>query len=219
MSGLLVKELLIMKGTWKTYLFLLLFYAVFSFVGNPTFFASMVVVILMMLPLSSVAADEQARWDVYAATLPNGRRAVVRAKYQFAFLTLGAAFLISCLVSLLIVLFGRANGNEYLDFIFTSLASVVVGLLADLVIYPLLFKYGAQKARILMGLVFGILVAVFTVGILFLSFSNSTFFDVLLAASSMLSPVVLATAAVVLLILAAIISYRISCRIYDKKEF
>lgn len=219
MSGLLLKELLIMKGTWKTYLFLIVFYAIFSFIGNPMFFASMVVVILMMLPLSSVAADEQARWDVYAAALPNGRRAVVRAKYQFSFLTLGAAFLISCLVSLLVVLLGRANGNEYLDFVFTSLASVAVGLFADMIIYPLLFKFGSQKARILMGLVFGILVAAFAIGILFLSFGNSTFSDVLLFTSSALSPVILLAAAIVLLLLVAIISYRISCRIYEKKEF
>lgn len=219
MSGLLLKELLIMKGTWKTYLFLLVFYAVFSFVGNPTFFASMVVVILMMLPLSSVAADEQARWDIYAATLPDGRRAVVRAKYQFAFLTLGAAFVISCLVSLLVVLFDRASGNEYLDFVVTSLVSVAVGLLANLILYPLLFKYGSQKARIMMGLVFGVVVAAVAIGIGILSFSNSTFFDVVRMVSSVLSPMLTIAAVVVLLGLATVISYRISQRIYRKKEF
>lgn len=219
MSGLLLKELQIMKGTWKTYLFLLLFYAVFSFVGNPTFFASMVAVILMMLPLSSVAADEQARWDIYAATLPNGRRAVVRAKYQFSFLTLGAAFVLSCLVSFLVVVLGRASGNEYLDFVVTSLVSVAVGLLANLILYPLLFKYGSQKARIVMGLVFGIVIAAVAIGIVFLSFSNSTFFDVVLVASPVFSPTILVAAAVALLAIATVVSYGISQRIYGKKEF
>ena len=219
MSGMLLKELLVMKGTWKIYLFMILFYAVFSFVGNPTFFASMVVVLAMMLPMSSVAADEQARWDIYAAVLPGGRSAVVRAKYRFTFLTWGAAFVISCLVSLLVVAFGRARGNEYLDFVVTSLVCAAVGLLADLILYPLLFKYGSQKARILMGVIFGALIAAVAMAIVFLSFSGSTFFDVALMTGDLLSPVLLIAAAAALLALATVVSYRTSQRIYTKKEF
>ena len=111
MNGLLLKDLLILKANWKTYAFLVAFYAAFAFGGNPTFFSTMLAVILMICPMTSFSADELARWDQYAAALPGGRRAVVRAKYQLLFLILGGAFVLSCAVNLLVSLFGRGEST------------------------------------------------------------------------------------------------------------
>lgn len=219
MSGLLRKDLLIFKNGWKMYALLIVFFAVFSFAGNPTYFSSMMVLILMMQPLSSFSSDELARWDSFAVTLPGGRCAIVKSKYQLLFLVIGAAFVLACLVDLLIIFFDRAEGMSCLELVIVSLACAVTGLLLNLILYPFLFKFGSQKARLILGLVFGIVFAGAAMGMVILSFSGSTVADVIAAATPYVTPILLTAAVVVLMVSATIISYRISRRIYDKKEF
>lgn len=102
MNGLLRKELLLLKSSGKTYIFLILFYAVFSLFSNSTMFSALATLILVLLPLTSFSLDELARWDKFAAALPGGRRAVVKSKYQFLFLTLAGALVLSFLVGVLV---------------------------------------------------------------------------------------------------------------------
>lgn len=212
MNGLLLKDLLILKTNWKTYTFLAVFYAAFAFVGNPSFFSAMLTVILMICPLSSFSTDELARWDKFAAALPGGRRAVVRAKYQFLFLVLGGAFVLSCAVNLLVSLFGRGEDSTFLELMLAALACAAVGLLLNSVLYPFLFKYGSQKSRIMLGIVVAV---AFGMGVFILAVSGRTATDLLTG----ISPLAAAAGAVVLLAAAVVISYRVSRRIYDKKEF
>lgn len=219
MSGLLRKDLLIFKNGWKMYALLIVFFAVFSFAGNPTYFSSMMVLILMMQPLSSFSSDELARWDSFAATLPGGRCAIVKSKYQLLFLVIGAAFVLACLVDLLVIFFDRAEGMSCLELVIVSLTCVVTGLLLNLILYPFLFKFGSQKARLILGLIFGIVFAGAAMGMVVLSLSGSTVADVIAEMALHVSPALIAAAAVVLVVLVLIISYRSSCRIYEKKEF
>lgn len=215
MSGLLLKELMILKKGWKPYAFLIAFYAVFSFTGNPTFFSGMMALILLMIPLSSFSADELARWDAFAAALPGGRRAVVRAKYQFLFLAFGGAFVLSCLVNLVISFAVREENGTFPELVAAALACTAVCLLIDCIFFPLLFKYGSQKSRILLAVLFAAVFAVFGMGAVIFSFSGSSPLDLLTGAS----PFAVGAGAVVLLAAAVVISYRVSSRIYDKKEF
>lgn len=219
MSGLLLKELLIFKRGWKTNAILIVLFAAFSLMGNPTYFSSMMVMLLLLLPMSSFSSDELARWDKFAVALPGGRRAVVKSKYQFLFLVMGAAFVLACIVNLLVFLFNRSEGIRYLELVLTALTGALVGLLLNILLYPFLFKYGSQKARLMLGLVFGIAFAAVAMGMMILNLGGSTLYDVVARITPYVAPVLLAVAVVVLMLLMVVISYRISCRIYDKKEF
>ncbi|MGM9606654.1 MAG: ATP-binding cassette domain-containing protein [Oscillospiraceae bacterium] len=156
-----------------------------------------------------------ARWDAFAAALPGGKRAVVKAKYQFLFLAFGGAFVLSCLVNLVISFAVREENGTFPELVAAALACTAVCLLIDCIFYPLLFRYGSQKSRIVLAAVFGAVFAVFAVAALLFSFSGGTPLDLLTGAS----PFAVAAGAVVLLAAAVVISYRVSCRIYDKKEF
>lgn len=214
MNGLLKKDLLVLKGNGKAYAFLLLFYVVFSFFSSSTFFPNMVMIFLVILPLSSFSTDELARWDKFAAALPGGRRAVVRSKYQFLFLTLAGMVVLSGVINLFIFLLDR-EGDSFFEMMLTALVCAGIGLLINCMFYPFLFKYGAQKGRIFLVFAAGIIGAVFAVSVVILIRDKGTLRHMLFA----LSPVVIAVSAVVLLAAAVVISYRISCRIYDNKEF
>lgn len=214
MNGLLKKDLLVLKGNGKAYAFLLLFYVVFSFFSSSTFFSSMVMIFLVILPLSSFSTDELARWDKFAAALPGGRRAVVRSKYQFLFLVLVGMLVLSGVINFFIFLLDR-EGGSFFAMMLTSLVCAGVGLLINCLFYPFLFKYGAQKGRIFLVFAAGIIGAVFAVSVFLWIRSKGTLRRILFE----LSPVIIAVAAVVLLAAAVVISYLVSRRIYDNKEF
>ena len=214
MNGLLRKDLLLLKANGKSYIFLILFYAAFSIFSNSTMFSCMTTVILLLLPLTSFSLDELGRWDKFAAALPGGRRAVVKSKYQLLFLTLAGALVLSALVGVLVYFFGRDKSATLPELAATSLICVVMGLLTNCLLYPFLFKYGAQKARICLALAIGIAMALFAVAMFLLKFNNAP-----LEMLQELPLAAMAAAAFVVLSAAVGISYRISCRIYDRKEF
>lgn len=214
MNGLLRKELLLLKSSGKTYIFLILFYAVFSLFSNSTMFSALATLILVLLPLTSFSLDELARWDKFAAALPGGRRAVVKSKYQLLFLTLAGALILSVLVGVLVYFFGRDQSTTLPELVVTALICVVMGLLINCLLYPFLFKYGAQKARLYLVLGIGIAMALIAVVIFLFRLNNAP-----LEMLQELPLAAIAAALIVLLAAAVVISYRISCRIYDNKKF
>ena len=104
MTGLMMKDALVMRKTLRLYALFLLFYSGLAVLGVfPMSMAlAMVEVIVMVLPISSFSYDEAAKWDRYAAVLPVGRTAVVKARYLFLLLVLLALDNLSFVPSMLL---------------------------------------------------------------------------------------------------------------------
>ena len=129
MTGLMVKDFLVMRKSIKTYILFLAFYFVMAALGifPISFITAMVQIIIMMLPLSAFSYDELSKWDRYAFSLPLGRRAVAGARYLFALsLALFAALfgLVSCLV-----LSGFFHDPNLVENCLTVMVSLGLGLL------------------------------------------------------------------------------------------
>ena len=221
MKGLLLKEFLILKPYLRIYAVMLSIYMLLDLTGNASIFASMISAILLILPMSTFSADELARWDKFAAALPGGRRKVVTAKYQVLLVVLAGAFVLSCAVNLAAALFRRDRSTALPELLLVSVVCVAVGLLLNCILFPFLFKYGPQKGRIILIVMFAIFF-----GVLALIYA-------LIKRRALILPLPLpfwqglprishaAIGLLVLVLLTAVlaISYHISCRIYDKKEF
>ena len=121
MTGLMMKDALVMRKTLRLYALFLLFYSGLAVLGVfPMSMAlAMVEVIVMVLPISSFSYDEAAKWDRYAAVLPVGRTAVVKARYLFLLLVLLA----------------------------TLLASMGLGLMIADIMLPVVYQLGPERAR------------------------------------------------------------------------
>ena len=106
MTGLIWKDFMVSKRTVKAYLGIMIFYAALTVMGmfSVTFVTAFVSVMLIMLPISAFAYDEQAKWDRYAMSLPMGRSRVVGARYLFTLLIV--------LGSLAFAQIGRASCRE-----------------------------------------------------------------------------------------------------------
>lgn len=145
MIGLLVKDFLNLKKQAKTYLILLLFYFILGIANeNATMFSAMMAMVAAMAPITAMAYDERSKWDRYALTMPISRFNIVVSKYILGLIFLIIAFAITMLFSLI---FSNLNLSEN---ILSSLAILSVGIIVISVIFPILFKFGVEKGRILM---------------------------------------------------------------------
>lgn len=211
MTGLVLKDILVLRKSLRTYLLFLIFYFIMALLDlfSIAFITAFVQVIVMILPMSSFAYDEQAKWDRYAMTLPLGRRAVVGAKYIFVVLMIlvAAAFALLSCVALSITTAEPVEEN-----LLSGVASLSVGLLAVELTLPLNYKLGAERAR---PFLFAI---IFIPVILFVLAARAGWLDGL----DQLSPdVVLPLLCLIplLLLLGLPVSYLVSCRIVEQKEF
>lgn len=216
MTGLIMKDLLVMRKALKSYLLIMAFYAVLAYFGilNFGFIITFVQIMLMVLPLSAFAYDDQTKWNRYAMSLPIGRRAVVAARYLFV---------------LTLALFGVALGlagssflwafqsEEPMEMLLTLMVSATLGLLVSAAVLPVSYKVGVEQARIVL---YAILLIPF-IGLLLLAKANVIDFDAL-NRLNVLSPAALLGGASLLPLggLAVLfISYLISCRIAAGKEY
>ena len=99
MTGLILKDFLILRKTLRTYLAILVVYTAIAFSGfwNASFVGGFMMVMVAMLPMNVFAYDKQAKWDTYGLALPISRTKTVAARY--------ICVLILCLFSLVLVTF------------------------------------------------------------------------------------------------------------------
>lgn len=212
MMGFVYKDFCLMRKQLLYMAFLMILYTVLTGIGAfaPSILSAIVIVFGLIYPMNAFAYDEQARWDKFAVSTPAGRRGVVAGRYLFSLLLMvisaAATAVLLGAISLL-----PATDEPLFELLFPVLACTAIALVMDAVILPILFKFGPEKARILSIIVFAIIFfgcmglgALASKGRL-VAISDQAF---------TLAVAPLAVAAVILYLL----SYRLSLRIYAKKE-
>ena len=216
MTGLIMKDILVMRKALTSYLFIMVLYAVMALLDifNFGFIITFVQVMLMVLPITAFAYDEQAKWDRYAMSLPLGRSKVVGARYLFV--------LVLALCTFSLALFGIAiiyllQQEDLVEMLLTLMVSASIGLLVPAIILPLNYKLGAERARPYLYTVIFIPVIV----VVLLSKLNLLDLSALNALEALSPAFIIGGAALLPLVgLAALfISYLISCRVAAGKEY
>lgn len=216
MKGLLLKDLYVMKGQSRTYLVLVVFYLALTLVGtfDASFFSGFIVLVMTMLPMSTFTYDDLARWPKFAAATPAGRRGVVQGKYLFALCTMGASLVVLLGMDLLWCLV-RGQFGKLPDLLLAGGTCAVMGLFMNLILIPVLFKFGSEKGRFVMMAVW---IAVF---LLFFGALNLIADRPGGLAALPIPPWLVASLPVIalgVLAVAAVLSYSSSLRIFAKKE-
>lgn len=213
MTGLVLKDFLMMRKTLKTYLIFFALYLGMAVAGifPISIVTSMVTVIIAVLPISTFVYDDAAKWDRYAVSLPLGRRKVVGARYLFIALLL----LVSAAFGLLTIVLAPLMGQgELTELAATVLVTITYGLVLNDIMIPLVYKIGAERARMyLYIIVFAPVILLFLAArleLLDLSGLNAISEGTVLLVCSLLPVAGVAGLG---------LSYLISCRIYEKKEF
>ena len=153
-------------------------------------------------------------WDKYALTMPISRQKIVQSKYLLCFLLFGLFLVVGVTFS------GLVDGN-WGDALFTNLLVAAMSLLMSVIALPCMFKWGAQRGRLIIVLLCGVAGAL--IAILVISLKTGDLAREMRVGEMMqgmlLSNGILLGVALIVTAIATIISYRISCNIYSKKQF
>lgn len=210
MTGLIWKDLLVLRKQMKSYLIILALYLVLAALGlfPISVVSATLEIILLMLPLSAFTYDEMSHWDRYAAALPVGRRTMVAARYLF---TLGVALLaavVGVICSLLFSLFSSEPLGENLVAVVVCLG---IGLFYADLLLPLCYKLGPERARPWLYVVI-FLPILLIVGAYYLGALDA------LAALPDLALVILGILIPLLPLVGIWVSYRLSCSFLEHKQ-
>ena len=157
MKGLLRKDFYLLWSYCRLMpLFLLGFiiFSVFSSDGDAPFFIYYPCILSSVMPVNLLAYDDAEHWLTYCDTLPVTRRQYVSGKYIMSLLCDGTVFLLSAIAAVIRLC---RNGAFYPADLFNQLAVLAtISLLSSALVMPPIFKFGAQKGRIVFIGVIGI---------------------------------------------------------------
>lgn len=156
MLGFLKRDLSLQMVNAKFYLcFVLAFAGLAVFTDFAASFASLYLVIFSGTSIMSIFSyDEANHWETYAAAAPNGRRAMVDARYLLA----AGIGVVVFLFQLVLGILDKSNQLE------TALLYAGAFLLYAAVILPIAYRFGGTKSRIVMIVVVAAFSALIAIG-------------------------------------------------------
>lgn len=216
MTGLILKDCLVMRKSLKSYLLIMALYAVLAWLEilNYGFIITFIQVMLMVLPITAFSYDELAKWDRYAMSLPLGRGKVVGARYLFVLVLTLCTTAIGLATTAILTLVREV---EPVEMLLTLEVSTTIGLLVPAIILPLCYKLGAERARpYLYAIIFiPVILVVLLAKIDAIDFSALNRLDTLSPAALLGGASLLPVAGLA----ALAVSYLISCQVAANKEY
>ena len=210
MIGFIKKDLAMIKSNFKLLAVLIVVYTIMGLM-NKMDISFILPFMCVMIMISSFSYDNYNKWDAYSISLPNGRKNSVKSKYITTILMTLVVSIITIILSFIISYVNTKTIN-YEQILVTMFGTIFATLLVLTIMYPIIYKFGVEKARIgIFLLVFGIVV----IGSLLLNYLDlSNIFKSLAFLEDYL---------IIILIIVTIImvygSYKISEKIFSKKEF
>jgi hypothetical protein len=145
MKGLILKDLLLIKGNVKTFVIIVIGFLVMT-LSNSSSISFIIPFFVVMMCISTFSYDEYNKWNSYAITLPGGRDIIVRSKYITTLILIITSSLISFVLALIM---GNIKDNINYDSLFSTLIGGLFGIsLVMSIMYPLIYKFGNEKGRL-----------------------------------------------------------------------
>ena len=169
MTGLILKDFLILRKTLRSYLFVLVVYAGVAFTGvwSADIVGVLMVVTVTMLPMNVFAYDKQAKWDTYGLALPVGRTKTVAARYLCVLLLCLLSVGLTAILGVMLYAAGRVE--EPVEFLVSCSVMGLMSVLVNAIMLPFLYKFGPERARMMFfgimgGIVLLVVAALFPLG-------------------------------------------------------
>lgn len=210
MKSLLLKDIYNIKHNMKQMILVLLFISICMFlnasVSGVVVFCS---VLCTMMTVTTFAMDEHCSFAKYAMIMPISRKSYVLEKYMACLIFTLTGTTVGFVESVVYGLFTH-NLDLTLIFICTGVG-ILFGLLCGIFYIPILFRFGSEQARLI---IFGVFAFLGLIGFLIYWTLNALSIPItihLLTVSLYLAPM--------LIILFAVVSYILSLKFFQAKEF
>ena len=202
MKGIILKDLLMIKNNTKALVFSIFLYMFYGLVFNLDV-SFLLPLMGLMTSLSTFAYDDLSSFHIYASSFPKGRINIVKSKYIVCTLITILFLGVSLIIGLLL------NTKDFsLD---GTMGATCAFILIMSLVFPIMFKYGAEKGRTAMVIV-GFSLA--GIGLLFTKINVKLSLP-LLSFLNTYGLYILVFACIIMVL----ISYLISKKIYLHKEF
>ena len=216
MLGLIEKDLRLTLTRKQT---LIIFLAIALFMGismDGTFVIGYFTMLATIMSIGTISYDEFDNGFAFLMTLPFERKTYVREKYLLSLLFVAAAWSIGtilyCIGSVI-----RHNTAALSDELPVMPVLIPLFYLAAAIMIPLQLKYGAEKSRLALAVIFGIIAAVIYGSTRLLDGTN--ILSRLAMTLESISPVIALVGISGLCIIVSYVFYLLSVRIIEKKEF
>ncbi len=219
MKGMMIKDFDLLKSQKSFFLMAGFFVVVFLGITEQYQFAiSYLIIMCGLIALATISYDEYDNGFLFLFTLPISRKAYVKGKYAFYILTSVLGWALSLLLGIGAVVIRGGEKEEIMNLFFTAVGVLGMGILIGAVVFPLQFKFGSDKRQIAIIASFAVVFVVVYLGEKLMEIGGIETSEIMISLSKIPMGMwaALGTAAVIVLVL---ISYLISVRIMDKKEF
>ncbi len=210
MIGLIKKDFLMLKGNFKTWLILLFVYIVMAFQESMSL-AFLLPFMCVVTMLSTFSYDSYNKWDAYVCSLPDGRKNSVRAKYIATILLILVTVIITAILTIIIGYY-RTKTINLESMGETIMGAIFATTLLQSIMYPAIYKFGVEKARI------AIFIVVFGFALIGGVLSKYIDFESIIQGLAFLENYMMIIIPIVIIIM-LYVSYKISEVIYKRKEY
>ncbi len=217
MFGLIEKDLRLTFARKQTLLIFFIMALVMGISMDGSFIVGYLTMLAAVISIGTISYDEYDNGFAFLMTLPFGRKTYVREKYLFCLIMSTAAW---CIGAVLYFIGNtvRRSGVNMVEELPMLIALIPVMYLSSALMIPIQLKYGSEKSRIALFILFGcIAVLIFGAKTFFSSMENPI--TELIQTIENLSPTVILLTVITVCALASGVSYMLSIRIMGKKEF
>lgn len=214
MMGLVLKDFLCLRRVLRSIALVVAFYILLSVTANfsLSMAAGMVMLLLSFMTANCFACDKAAGWDVYAGTFPLSRARQVRARYLAVLLLMALGWTFSLAAAGIGSLFGKMD--DWSEFLTVDMVYICLALIFNAIMLPLLYRFGAERARVLF---YAVLAGLFLLGwVLFTALGGEEFLEAM--DKEDLSPAPVAATLILSALALLGLSFPLSLHFYKKQE-
>lgn len=217
MKGLFIKDLILMKNQAKFYILFAMICGLMMFINfNPGYLIGYMTLLSMMFTFTTLSYDEFENGFSFLFTLPFTRKDYVKEKYGFGIFISVTVWILFFLVVLLksVIVKDLDMGPIFA----TALMYLFMIQLFCAVNLPIQFKFGAEKGRIAL---FGVTAAAFAAVFALSKITKLLGMNIIEVIDRLeaLSPIYFFGISACICIVAYVISYCISVKIMERKQF
>lgn len=169
MIGLIIKDILFIKNSWKNLAITFISALILSVALNN--YITVICIIPLMLITAGINAfqtDEFYLTESYSLTFPVSREMMVVSRYLFTILMAVISIFLGLIVYLLIYIILRPSSDALNIIMIGELLGIIfISMIMDFIFYPIIYKYGCEKSRYVITsivmILFGLLTVIFNI--------------------------------------------------------
>lgn len=219
MRGLIIKDFLYLKNTWKNAVIVFIGSLLISIaLGNYLIAICALPLILLTSTINTFQTDEFFNTDSYTLSLPLSRRQIITARYIYTLMMLLIAFFVGLVIYYLIHFIIRPNYNGLnTDMLKYLIMLEGTSLLVDSIFYPIIYKVGCEKSRLVLLSLVMLILGIGSILSVYVNVFDNDFIDFVAIINFIQNNGI--TVLSILVVVAIIVSYFLSIIFYRKRDF